>query len=1287
MIEPDRPPFSPTGDHGQDGFKGTVVQTLADVENGLSQGVEQPPRPSLPGFEIHEEIGRGGMGVVYRARDLSIQRDVAVKILQERFAPDSGAAQRFLEESRITGQLQHPGIPAVYQIGQLSNGQPYLAMKLVKGETLDALLARPAIERPNFLAIFEAICHTVGYAHARGVIHRDLKPSNIMVGSFGETQVMDWGLAKLLTVHQRDADPQAGTNTEIRSLREDETRSGSVMGTPAYMSPEQACGETAVVDQRSDVFSLGGILCAVLTGQAPYTGADYESILRSAMRWKIAPAFERLDASGAEAALTSLAKRCLAEEPSSRPAHANEVARIAAEIRDQAEERVKQAEMERAKAEARAREQQRRRRAQVALIVVLVAGIAGSIYYSERALNNAAIAKRNEQTANAHAQRADQEAMQGQAEARESRRRLDLARLLIAQSYWKANQLEAARDTLDAIHPDHRCIAWTILKRQFQGAEFTFWNQRSLLEATLLANGVRPLASDVQIQRQGDWPGNPLWEWPSYLQENFALSRDCRLAIGSIGKNGVLRDLTENRNLAELEGHRGNVRSLALSRNAAVAVTGSEDLTARVWDLTRFHWPLGRLLESPDILIRPHYEWLSPSPVCRFRLDGHSKPINTVALSDDGTRIVTGSHDGSARIWDGETGICLKTLWFSERGLPAPGEPFANVRERPSEVQAVAITGDGSTVLVAVGNTVKRFEAASGNLVSQLDGHASPVADVAISVDGQRFATASWDHTVRLWEASTGGCLRIFRGHSSFVNSVRFSEDGRRLITSASDDTVRVWNILNPNNLLELESSTQQIQSVAIDQRNNQAVTLFSGGVAIWNLTTGEPIAEVEELRIDGIAVDPRTQRVFAASGKVWHLDAGKLRATDELSLERQITFRSAAFARDAPRVVCGFKKWVVVHDSATGEWVAGFESDRLFGECAVAISDNGARIAAIIGFLGNAVVWDVESENRLIEIDDASAIAFAVDGKSLLTGHLDGQICLWDVASRRCALVLAGHTATIRALALSRDGRRLVSAADDHTIRVWDLATGQCLLELADIEYLVESIELTDDGRRMATRSSNDVVRIWDAPAERDEIVLKGHAREIVDATFSPDGLLIATVSTDWSVRLWNSATGECVRELPIPKVELDPFYLIGFAADARWVLIAGQNERSIAWEVATGREVSWKFGQDEGFRSSVSSDGRVIVKEADRARVFSTLLPSWELQRFRRALLPNPDYHDRELRMCEKQSNVFATRTQQALKQRALARRATDSWKFDAAYAHAIAAATLWPATNPPK
>jgi serine/threonine protein kinase len=351
------------------------INTLVEI----SQTSTMPRLMSTGRFELREEIARGGMGVVYRATDTAFAREVAVKVLQERFGPSSRLAGRFAEEARITGQLQHPGIPPAHDLGTLPDGRPFLAMKLIKGETLDTLLdkrATPASDRGRFIAVFEQVCQAIAYAHAHSVIHRDLKPANIMVGSYGEVQVMDWGLAKVLDTElpSEPSEDDASLGTEIRSFRDgaESTQAGSLLGTPAFMPPEQAIGAVDQINERSDVFGLGAILCVILTGQPPFVSESAESSRRMAARAKLDDAFARLDACGVEPELIALAKRCLAAEPGDRPRDAEEVAEAITAHRADAERRALQAELDRARSEVRSGEERKRRRVQRVLVMTIL---------------------------------------------------------------------------------------------------------------------------------------------------------------------------------------------------------------------------------------------------------------------------------------------------------------------------------------------------------------------------------------------------------------------------------------------------------------------------------------------------------------------------------------------------------------------------------------------------------------------------------------------------------------------------------------------------------------------------------------------------------------------------------------------------------------------------------------------------------------------------------------------------------------------------------------------------
>jgi tetratricopeptide (TPR) repeat protein len=379
------------------------TRSLADPD--ATTGGDAPPPAPIPApasadrYLLGEEIARGGMGVVYRAADTAFGREVAVKVLQDRFGPASAAARRFVEEARITGRLEHPAIPPAHDVGVLPDGRPFLAMKLIRGDTLDALLNRrpdPAADRGRFVAIFEHVCQAVAFAHARGIVHRDLKPHNVMVGAFGEVQVMDWGLAKVLGeprgVNPRadapdpdeppDADPDRTTDHRgAGDATDDRTQAGQALGTPAYMPPEQARGDLDRIDRRADVFALGATLCEILTGAPPYGRVATGVVLARAAGGTLSPAFAELDGCGADPELVALCKRCLATDPADRPADAAAVAGLVAAHREAVEGRLRSAERERAAAEAKAAEQRKRRRVQLALAAagVLLATGAGGV--------------------------------------------------------------------------------------------------------------------------------------------------------------------------------------------------------------------------------------------------------------------------------------------------------------------------------------------------------------------------------------------------------------------------------------------------------------------------------------------------------------------------------------------------------------------------------------------------------------------------------------------------------------------------------------------------------------------------------------------------------------------------------------------------------------------------------------------------------------------------------------------------------------------------------------------
>jgi serine/threonine-protein kinase len=366
---------------------------LHDLAND-EQPLLRPRSPAMPAtpaggwgrYQLQGEIAHGGMGAVIKGHDVDLGRDVAIKILLESHRGNCELLRRLVEEAQIVGQLQHPGIVPVYELGACADRRPYFTMKLVRGRSLASMLkgrTDTQQDAPGFLSIFEAICQTMAYAHARGVIHRDLKPSNIMVGGFGEVQVMDWGLAKVMPRGEAEAKTPADLDdVQVVTVRSgsgsDASHAGSVLGTPSYMAPEQARGELDRLDERADVFGLGAILCEILTGKPPFVGIDRKEIHDRAARGDLADAEARLSACTADPELVSLCRTCLAPDPASRPRNAGEVAaRITTHLAG-VQERLRQAELARVQAETKAAEERKRRRVTMALAasVLTTAGLA-----------------------------------------------------------------------------------------------------------------------------------------------------------------------------------------------------------------------------------------------------------------------------------------------------------------------------------------------------------------------------------------------------------------------------------------------------------------------------------------------------------------------------------------------------------------------------------------------------------------------------------------------------------------------------------------------------------------------------------------------------------------------------------------------------------------------------------------------------------------------------------------------------------------------------------------------
>lgn len=372
--------MTPQRDTSGDYLESFLTSAFGDVEGDTllttpsHEEAEETPE-FVARYPVVGTIGRGGIGVVYRVRDEELGRELAVKVLRPALAEDDELNRRFVEEARICSRLQHPGVVPVHEVGALEDGRPYFTMKVVEGKTLDERLSGRSPDTGDGqrdLEVFAKIAQTLAYAHAHGVVHGDVKSQNVMVGAFGEVQLMDWGFA-----HGPDS---------ARHMAQSSKRT-RVIGTPAYMAPEQAKGAFEEITTRTDVFGLGAILCEILSGAPPYLGASKSEVCARAARADLTDARARLDASGEDGRLVALALRCMEADPSSRPADA---AAVAGEITlhlDGLERKARRLELEAAEARAVAAEERRSRRLTLALTLTVVSALiasAASLLWIER---------------------------------------------------------------------------------------------------------------------------------------------------------------------------------------------------------------------------------------------------------------------------------------------------------------------------------------------------------------------------------------------------------------------------------------------------------------------------------------------------------------------------------------------------------------------------------------------------------------------------------------------------------------------------------------------------------------------------------------------------------------------------------------------------------------------------------------------------------------------------------------------------------------------------------------
>jgi WD40 repeat protein/tRNA A-37 threonylcarbamoyl transferase component Bud32 len=1025
-----------------------AIEGALDMSHAGSQvrQAEAPPAPADPqapqsvvenallgsfgDYDLLEEIARGGMGVVYKARQSKLGRIVAVKMIQA--GPRSGKefVRRFRTESAAAAILQHPHIVAIHDVG-VHEGLHYFSMDYVEGRNLAQRVGQQPLAANKAAWYVEIIAQAIDYAHERGILHRDLKPSNVLIDSNDQPRITDFGLARRLDGES--------------SL----TMTGQVLGSPSFMPPEQAGAKRGKVGRPSDVYALGGILYYLLTARAPFQADSLEHTITQVINAE--PVSPRLLNPSVPRDLETITLKCLEKEPSRRYQTARE---LADELG-----RVLRHEPIRARPITQPEKLWRWCRRKPALatalgfaLAALLIGLVTTSWQWRRA-ERLAESERDGRIA--------------------GQRQLYVAAMNLAQAAWEQNHVSRTRKLLnETVNAPERGFEWYYWERQMHLELRTLRGHTGPILAVAYSPDGRRIVTGSADETARVWDAETgqeslRLEGHTASVRAVAFSRDGeRIVTGSWDRTVRVWETATGRLLHSIVANGKEVFSVAFSPDGQRIVSGGQEAKARVWDAN--------------------------SATELFPLEGHTSLVWAVAFSTDGERIVTGSWDQTVKMWDAKTGQELRTfighrgavlsVAFSPDGQrvvtggqdhrakvwdAANGTVLFTLKGHTAAVLSVSFSQDGKRILTSSDDqTARVWDAASGEELRVFKGHGSRIGSAALSPDGQRIVTGGGavrfapdgiafnpttgdDQAAKVWDASDAREVLTLSGHEKDVVSVDVSADGRFVASASFDGTARVWDIRTGQEVSRMTGHKAPVRGVAFFPDGKRIVTSgFDGTARIWDIASQREIHQLQghTAEVFSVAVSPDS-RWIATSGwdhtvRVWDAVTGQQRHKFD---EPAPSVFAVTFSPDSRQVGCGnvsgmVRRW----DPDSGREYPGFRDSRN--------------------------IW---------------SLAFSRDGRRIVTGSHGLIAKVWDAASGQQQITLEGHAAHIHAAVFSPDGRRIVTGSADHTAKLWDAVTAKELLTFKGHGDTVFSVAFSPDGKRIVTGSGDRTIKVWQAASE----------------------------------------------------------------------------------------------------------------------------------------------------------------------------------------------------------